>query len=251
VEYLIQQKTDFDFEIIIVDNSCDAENAERLRQLKQHKNVHVIINEKNIGYIRGNNLGVAKAQGEYLIILNPDILCTDENSLQKLIDFMEQNPDVGIAGPKQVNDDGSIAMTVRAFPKLFLQIARRTFLRHLPLIRKWVAYDEMQHLDYTKTQPVDWLQSSFWIIRKNLWQEFGGLSEDYFIFMSDPDLCFKCWKKGEKVMYYPKVEVHADGIRCSDGGISDFFTKWTLRQHFKEACRYWRKHWTKKNPRKS
>lgn len=251
VESLQKQQTDFDFEVIIVDNSCNAENAEKINSLQKFENVQIQINKENVGYIRGNNQGAAVAKGEYLMIVNPDIVWPNNSVLQKLVDFMEKHPKVGVCGPKQINDDdNSVAMTVRAFPNLFLQVARRTFLRRLPLIKKWVAHDEMQHLDYSKTQTVDWLQSSFWITRKNLWDKIGGLDNSYFIFMSDPEFCYKVWKAGNEVIYYPEVIVHADGRRASAGGFRDFFKKWTMRQHFKDALVYQMKHLFQRNPHK-
>jgi N-acetylglucosaminyl-diphospho-decaprenol L-rhamnosyltransferase len=251
VESLQKQKTDFEFEIIIVDNSCNAENAEKINSLKKFENVQIQINKENVGYIKGNNQGAAVAKGEYLMIVNPDIIWPNHEVMQKLVDYMEGHPKTGVCGPKQINDnDNSVAMTVRAFPNIFLQVARRTFLRRLPLIKKWVAYDEMQHLDYKKTQTVDWLQSSFWITRKALWDKIGGLDKAYFIFMSDPEYCYRVWKAGFEVVYYPEVTVHADGRRASEGGFKAFFKKWTLRQHLKDALIYQFKHLFNRNPHK-
>jgi GT2 family glycosyltransferase len=251
VESLLKQKTDFPFEIIIIDNSCDPENAKRLRKLEKNPLISVTINEKNVGYIRGNNQGAKLAQGEFLLIVNPDIIWPKTDLLQQMISFMKEHSDTGIMAPKQINEtDGKVAMTVRAFPKLFLQIARRTFLRKLPLIKKWVAHDEMRHLDYSKTQAVDWVQSSFWVIRKDLWDSLGGLNPKYFIFMSDPDLCYKVWQKGFKVIYNADLIVHADGLRASRGGFYAFFRKWTLRQHVKDSIKYCWNHKFKRNPRK-
>jgi len=253
VESIEKQETDFPFEIIVVDNSVNPGNAGALKKLeRKYTNVQVLINEKNLGYIRGNNQGAALARGEYLLIVNPDIVWRNSHTLRKLISFMDKHPTVGILGPKQVNDtDGSVAMTVRAFPRLILQISRRTFLRKLPFLRGRVAFDEMQHLNYNEVQNVDWLQSSFWVIRKELWDSLGGLNNDYFIFMSDPDLCFKVWEKGYEVKYFPDVTVYADGIRASEGGFITFFRKWTLRQHLKDAIVYSKNHWFKGNPRTS
>lgn len=251
VDSIQKQKTNFDFEVIIIDNSCNPQNADKLNTLRKFPNVQIQINKKNVGYIRGNNQGADLAKGEYLLIVNPDIIWSDPETLQKLVDFMEANPEIGIAGPKQINDsDNKVAMTVRAFPNLMIQVARRTFLRHLPILKKWVAYDEMQHLNYEKLQTVDWLQSSFWIIRRKLWKRLGGLDKSYFIFMSDPDLCFKCWLAGYKVVYYPEVTVHADGRRASEGGFLAFFQKWTMRQHVKDAFIYQLKHFWRGNPHK-
>ncbi|MFC1730929.1 glycosyltransferase family 2 protein [candidate division KSB1 bacterium] len=244
------QKTDFPYEIIIVDNSANPLNAKKLDPLRKFPNVKVFINETNVGYVRGNNRGVKRAKGEYIFIVNPDIIWKETDTMQKLVDYMDNHPDVGIVGPKQINDDDSITMSVRAFPKLSLQIARRTKLRNMPVIKKFVANDECQNMDYSKTQPVDWLQSSFWVTRQSLWNKIGGLDPRYFIFMSDPDFCWRVWRAGYKVIYYPLVTVRADGQRCSAGGVKDFFTKWILRQHFKDACKYKIAHFREKNPRK-
>ncbi|MFH0837673.1 MAG: glycosyltransferase family 2 protein [Patescibacteria group bacterium] len=252
VESILAQETDFPVEIIIIDNSVSEDNAGKLLELTRYPNVSVQINKENIGYIRGNNEGAKRAKGRYLLIVNPDIVWREKDTLQKLINYMEAHEEAGILAPRQINErDGKVAMTVRAFPRFFLQIARRTWLRKLPLIGKWVAYDEMQHLDYSLTQEVDWIQSSFWVIRKSLWNSFGGLNPDYFIFMSDPDLCFKVWEKGYKVVYYPKATVYADGIRASEGGFGAFFTKWPMRQHVRDSLKYCRSHLFKGNPRKN
>lgn len=250
VESILKQEADFPVEIIIVDNSINEGNAKKLMELTRHPAVKIHINSENVGYIMGNNQGAKLATGDYLLIVNPDIVWREKDTLKKLIDYMEAHDDIGILGPRQINEDnGDVAMTVRAFPKFFLQIARRTFLRNLPLIKNWVAHDEMRHLDYNVTQEVDWLQSSFWVIRKSLWDSFGGLNPDYFIFMSDPDLCFKVWEKGYKVIYYPEATVYADGIRLSHGGFGDFFKKWTLRQHVKDSLKYCWSHMFRRNPR--
>lgn len=249
VESLEKQVTDFEFEVIIVDNSCLKENAEKLETLKKFKNVQIHINEKNTGYIKANNQGVNLAKGEYLLIVNPDIVWPDKHSLQKLIDYMEKNPQVGICAPKQISDDtGKVERTVRAFPSLTAQIARRTFFRYWPILKQMVAAYEMADLDYEKTQTVDWIQSSFWVMSRKVWDKLGGLNPAYFIFMSDPDLCYKCWKAGYEVVYYPEVVMHADGRRASEGGFLAFFQKWTLRQHLIDAIVYQWLHIFRGNP---
>jgi len=250
VESIQKQKVDFPYEIIVVDNSANPLNAKKLAPLSHYPNVKVFINETNIGYVSGNNRGVQRAKGEYILIVNPDIIWKDQHTFQRLINYMDKHQTIGVLGPKQINDgDGSIAMTVRAFPKLTMQIARRTMLRKLPIIRSLVAHDECRDLNYSMTQCVDWLQSSFWVTRHSLWNKLGGLDNRYFIFMSDPDYCFKCWQEGFEVVYYPEVKVYADGIRASAGGVKEFFNKWILRQHMKDAIKYRIAHMFRRNPR--
>ncbi|MCF7845669.1 MAG: glycosyltransferase family 2 protein [Candidatus Peribacteraceae bacterium] len=250
VESIQKQRVSFPIEIIVVDNSNNVANAEKLRELKRFENVKLVFNKVNLGYTRGINRGVIETSGEFIFIVNPDIVWSSPDVIAELVDFLEKNPDVGVVAPRQIRDtDKQTEMTIRAFPKLSNQIARRTFLRKLPIIRKRVAYDEMQHLDYSKIQEVDWLQSSFWAVPRDLWEKLDGLDERFFLFMSDPDFCRRVWESGKKVVYFPKVVVNADGERCSAGGFTAFFKKWTLRQHLRDAWKYYKKWRGKKNPR--
>ncbi|MDP1884138.1 MAG: glycosyltransferase [Candidatus Moranbacteria bacterium] len=251
VKLVLEQKVDFILKIIVIDNSCDKRNADILRQgLGDAENIELVINSRNSGYIKAHNEISDKIEGKYLLILNPDILLRENDTLQKMVNYMDANPEIGVLGPKQVNDTGEIAMTVRAFPKFYLQVARRTFLRNLPLFKRKVAYDEMRHLDYSKIQDVDWLQSSCVAVKTELWKKIGGLNEDYFLFMSDAELCLESWKNGLRVVYYPETQVYADGKRVSAGGFATFFRSWVLRQHVKDSLKYNLAHLFSADPRK-
>jgi N-acetylglucosaminyl-diphospho-decaprenol L-rhamnosyltransferase len=105
-------------------------------------------------------------------------------------------------------------------------------------------------LNYEKIQDVDWLQSSCVILRKSLWNKIGGLNEDYFLFMSDVEICHKAWEWGKRVVYYPEARVWADGKRVSAGNFRSFLKSWVLRKHVKDSLKYRLKHFFKKNPRK-
>ncbi len=251
VDYLQQQKTDFNFEVIVTDNSPNAVNRPKLEILKKYRNVSLYFNNANLGYTKAYNKAIKQtAKGKYLLLQNPDILMKDPHTLQTMVDFMEKNQDVAVMGPRQINDDGNRAMNVRAFPKLYLQIARRTFLRKMPVLKELVAHDEMQHLDYSQTQEVDWLQSSCIIVRSDFWHKIGGLNENYFLFMSDPEICWRAWEQGLRVVYFADVTVTASSTRASgDGGIRTFFENWALRQHLLDSIRYRWKFWLKRNPR--
>ncbi|MFH1232250.1 MAG: glycosyltransferase [Patescibacteria group bacterium] len=252
VKSIFNQEVDFKFKIIIIDNSCEEFQANILKQgLTGLKDVELIINSKNVGYVKAHNQVSNKIEGQYVVIVNCDIIWKEKNSLLKMIDYLDNNKDIGILGPKQINNDGSVAITVRAFPKFYIQVARRTFLRKILFFKKNVEYDEMRHLDYSKIQDVDWLQSSFIIIRKELWDDIGGFCEDYFLFMSEADFCYKAWKRGMRVVYYPETYVCADGKRISAGGFKKFFQSWILRQHVVDSLKYQLKYFCKKNPRES
>ncbi len=251
VKLLLQQKTNFEFKIFVTDTSCNSKQIEILkRNLKKYPEVTLIINAVNIGYAKGHNVIKGKEVGDYILVVNPDVLFKEKNTVAKLVSFMDKHSDVAILGPQQINDNGKIAMSVRAFPKFYIQVARRTFLRYLPFFKRKVAYDEMRHLDYTKTQDVDWLQSSCIIIRRDFWKKVGGFDEYYFLFMSDTEMCFRAWEMNYRVVYYPQVRVYADGKRLSAGGFLKFFQSWIIRQHVKDSLKYMWKHFHCNNPRK-
>lgn len=237
-------------EIIVVDNSADPATKAKLAPLAGQPGIQLIFNEKNLGYPGGCNAGARFATGEFVLILNPDIVWTDSTALATMLRFLQKNPQVGVVGPQQFNDsDGELARTARAFPNLFIQIARRTWLRRLPVVCEFVARDELRHVDLTRPRAVDWLQSSCILIRRELWDRLGGFSESYFIFMADPDLCFRAWQVGAEVVYLPAATVHADGLRASAGGFWDFFRRWTIRQHFADSLRYQLRFLGQRNPR--
>ena len=252
IKSIISQETDFRFKIFVIENTAHKKEEGELlkRELGGFENVEIIINEKNIGYSKGNNVARGYEEGDYVFVVNPDIIFKEKDAMRKIIAYMDANPDIAILGPQQVNDGGGIAMSVRAFPKFYLQVARRTFLRNFPFFKEKVAYDEMRHLDYSKIQDVDWLQSSCFVVRRDFWEKVGGLNESYFLFMTDTQMCFDAWKMGYRVVYYPEVKVYADGKRVSEGGFLKFFKSWALRWHVLDALRYQRRNFWLENPRK-
>jgi len=250
VRGLLNQEADFKIEIIVADNSCNYKNATILAPLAKLDGVKLIVNSENLGYVKGCNAAAKHARGSYILIVNPDILWPDIHAVQTLVDYLKNDPSVGIVGPKQVDErTGTVALTARAFPRLLIQILRRSPLRVLPGLRKLVAYDEMTHLDTSRTQAVDWLQSSCFLLHRDLWESLGGFDERYVMFLADPEICWQSWSRGLKVVYHAGVKVAADGIRCSSGGLTQIFSKPILRQHLRDSIKYrWRHAW-RKNPR--
>ena len=139
VSFLTAQNiNEFEHKIMVVDNSCNKEQENILRSgLSRVRNDFVlVINKKNVGYTKGYNMVSDELEGEYVLIVNPDILFRQKDTLQKMVQYLDAHLDVALLGPKQINDDGSLAMTVRAFPKFYVQVARRTFLKKIPYFKK-------------------------------------------------------------------------------------------------------------------
>ena len=238
VKRILTQQGDFDIEVIVVDNSMDVGNQQILLQYQDTENVSLVFNPQNNGYTRGSNQGADLCRGDYLLFVNPDIEWKSETTLADIVSIYKQDPEVGIVGTRQLNDDGSVPDTVRRFPNLLAQVVRRTSLRNWPLLKGIAEYYEYVEFDYYKPADVDWIQSSFMTISREVWDKIGGFDSRYFIFMADPDICYKCWELGYKVHYESDIVVGADGLRCSAGGFNDVFSNRVLRFHIRDAFIY-------------
>ena len=238
VKAALLQQGDFRVEVIVIDNSCNENNQRELKVLDGLPGVTLIFNNSNAGYVGACNQGFKLCKGEYIFLVNPDIVWMKDNVLSKVVGTFSTEGSIGIIGVRQENDDGTTPETVRRFPDLLTQIARRTFLRDLPWLRSRVAKYEVTSFDYSVSADVDWVQSSFMAITRDVWLLLGGLDKRFFLFMSDPDICYRAWGHNYRVFYQSDVLVGADGKRCSEGGIRDIFTSKAIRYHLRDAIYY-------------
>src|SRR3989344_4032456 len=116
LKFFLSQTTSCATEVIVVDNNSrdgimDMLNAE-------FPSVRGIASRNNRGYGSGNNIGMREAHGRYVLIVNPDIILTAA-VVEGLFTFMEQHPEVGIAGPKIMNADGTLQYTCARFPNMW------------------------------------------------------------------------------------------------------------------------------------
>lgn len=229
-------------DIVVIDNSVDTENARTLRALDGEPGVRLIVNATNTGYTAACNQGAAIGTGDFVLLVNPDILWSEPGALRRLAAFMRDRPNVAIAGPRQINEDGTVPRTARRFPSIVAQCARRSTLGKLPGFSRSVENYEGADLDYRRTQPVDWLQSSCVLVRRDFWNRIGGLDERYFLFMADCVLCWQAWDERLEVVHFADAAVTADGIRASAGGALAVFRSAAARHHLRDAFLYHLRH---------
>ena len=205
---------DLSFEIILVENN----SAEDLSDLvKLNSNVKLIVSEKNLGMGGGNNLGIKTAQGEYILVLNPDTVIKDE-AINVLLSYLKNNPGVGLVGPKLLNTDNSLQYSCSRFPKFYMPILRRTFLG------KYFEVDrdnfQMREFDHNSIKTVDWMLGSALMFKKELTLVNGKIweprfDERYFMYFEDTDLNRNFWSHGFKVVYNPRAVLIHDHARQS------------------------------------
>ncbi len=239
-EALQKSKTDFSYEIILVDNNSSDESIEFLRKESLLKHLHLVETGDNLGYGQANNLGATKAHGEYLLFMNPDVFVS-EDSLQKMIDYFDKHSEIGILGPKIVYHNGSIQPSCRRFMTFTDLVIKRTFLKHIPRFRKRLEKYIMGDFDHDKTQRVDLLVGACFMMRKDIFQDINGFDKRYFLFMEDFDLCQRIHEKHLQVVYFSDTTVTHFHKRLSEGHVIGLLFQKVFWYHLLSSAKYfWR-----------
>jgi len=245
VEALEKSKTNFPFEIIVVDNaSHDDESKIFLEEAHSKGRITLIKSPVNLGFGKGNNLGVKVSSGEYLFFHNPD-LTVNEDTLQKMYDFMKDNPDIGILGPQLRYSSGKIQESCRRHMGFFDLVLNRTPLKKLPFFRKRVERYLMEDFDHDKIQDVDLITGAAVMMPRGVYEKVGGFDPRYFIFMEDFDLCRLVKKAGYRIVYYPPARANHFHKRLSQGSILKLVRRKVFWFHVTSAFKYfwkWRNH---------
>lgn len=193
-------------EIIVVDNASHDGTPEMVAN--DYPGVRLLAERENWGFSRGVNLGIRAARGKYFLIINPDTVFK-ENSLRELVDFMEENDDAGIVGPKLVFHDGNLQYSCRRFYTWKVLLLRRTFLGKIFRNSKAVADHLMLEYDHETTEEVDWLLGACMFVRRSAVEAVGLMDERFFLYFEDVDWCYRMKQGGWKVYYYPRsIVVH-------------------------------------------
>lgn len=205
------------YEIILVDNNSGDDLNDLLPLIDKKVNLKLISSPKNLGMGGGNNLGIAAASGQYILILNPDTI-VKERALIVLLDYLRNNSDVALAGPKLLYPDGSLQDSCSKFPIFFMPILRRTFLGDF--FKKNRDSFMMKDFDHNSIKEVDWLMGSCLMFKREITLSSGKIfrphfDERYFMYFEDIDLCRQIWANGFKVVYNPESVVIHDHNRQS------------------------------------
>ncbi len=199
-------------EVIVVDNNSGDQLAEIIAW--QYPSVTYIQSPVNRGMGAGNNIGLRRAQGTYVIIMNPDTLAFKDTFLQ-LYTFMETHPMVGIVGPCQFNPDKTIQPSRYRFPRVLTLLYRRTFLGRFSFAKKAIDYFLLRDQPFDQTIEVDWLLGSCLCFRAQALKQVGLFDERFFLYFEDTDLCRRFWQNHWQVVYYPGAKIIHNHNRAS------------------------------------
>jgi GT2 family glycosyltransferase len=192
------------YEIIVVDNGSSDGCGEMIKE--NFPEIKFIQLPKNIGFAAGNNVGIKETKGEYIMLLNPDVTALN-GSIEKMVGFMKTHPEVGLAGPKLINPDGTYQISCRTFqtPKLILY--RRTPLGNFKQAARELREHLMTDFDHKSNREVDWVMGACMLVRQSALDKVGLLDERFFFYVEDMDWCRRFWENGFKVYYLAETEM--------------------------------------------
>ena len=198
LQSLLKSKTDFSYEIFVVDNNSSDQTVEIIKN--EFPTVNLIVNDANLGFAKANNQAIKKVQGDFVLLLNPDMK-VNEDTLDKMIQWMQTHQNAFVASCKLVDENGQIIKHVRRFPTFFDQMA---IIKKIPHIFPGILNKYLQkNFDYNQESVVDSIRGSFFMIRKTAIAKLGLLDERYFLWLEEVDYCKRVYQAGGQVWYAP------------------------------------------------
>lgn len=215
------------FETWVVDNASTDGSPDMVRA--EFPDVHLLVNQANLGFSRANNQAIALSQSRYVFLLNSDAF-VHPHALTELMAYADAHPRAGIVGPRVLNPNGTLQYSCRRFPTLGAGVFRNTYLGRLFPRNKYAQDYLMADFDHQSVRTVDWVSGCAMFIRRALIDDIGALDERFFMYCEDVDLCLRAGQAYAPVVYVPQALVtHAIGRssdKAADRMIWEFHRAW-------------------------
>jgi len=207
------------YEVIVIDNDSSDDSVARLRESDAARSLggrlRVVENEDNLGFGRANNQAFKLTDAPLLFLLNPDTEVTP-GSVDTLIDAVRSNEHVGMAGPKLLNADGSVQVSVwRGDPSAW-EALLTGFQLHRLLPRR--ARGELllaEHWDYSRRREVGMLSGAAMMLKREVLEDVGGFDERFHMYGEDDEWCLRIRRAGWRLVFVPEAVVMHLGAASS------------------------------------
>ena len=220
-------------EIVVVDNGSADGSVAHLHAV--HPDVAVVDAGGNVGYATAANRGIAATTAPVVAVCNPDLVVRPGTAAALLAVFAA--PDVGAAGPRLLNPDGSTYPSARRDPTLTDAVGHATLgwiWPRNPFTRRYRELDA----DPSVARDVDWASGAALWLRRAAIEEIGGWDEDYFMYMEDVDLGWRLREAGWRIRYEPAgAVVHVQGLSTDARAVR------MIVEHHRSTYRFAAKRW--------
>lgn len=222
-------------EIIVIDNGSTDGSADMVSTL--FPSVTLVQTEANLGFSKANNIGIQRARGDYIALINSDVHVLS-GCLDRLASYLDGHFDVGMVGPRIMYGDGRLQSSARHFPGLWNTFCQTVRLNRLFRNSRFFTGEHMFYFAYDQVRTVEVLVGCFILARRAAIQTFGGLDEDFFMYGEDIDWSRRCKHSGWKIVFCPDAEaIHYGGASAANDPV-----RFELAQ-LDSRLRLWRKHY--------
>ena len=240
LDSIAQETRGVTVEIIIVDNDSRDGLDMVVRSFgarNPYLPVTLVQNERNLGFAAGCNRGIYRSRGRYVALLNPDTQVVD-GALQKMVAWLDAQPGVGVAGPRLLNENGSVQPSVRRLPLLADQILVMLKLHHLapklPPLRRYLH----EGFDYSRAADVEQVMGAAFFIRRECLEAVGPLDERFFTWFEEVDYCRRALQAGWRVTYAPVASI----VHLGGASFAQELTARNNLRHLSSSLKYFAKH---------
>jgi N-acetylglucosaminyl-diphospho-decaprenol L-rhamnosyltransferase len=223
------------WQIIVVDNGSEEDVASIVSG--RFPGVEVIRSERNLGFAAGNNIGLRSAKGEFIILMNSDVISRPE-TLEALVASIQKEPRTAAMSPGLLTAQGdpqAFAFGSDPSPRYLIRRGMRALLRLGPL-HDWSVSEPIE---------VDWVSAACICVRAEVIKAVGELDEYYPLYFEDSDWCLRMRTAGWKVVYNPRLKIiHLGGAsQPEDGpaGRQDLYYRslmYYCEKHYGRGCKF-------------
>jgi GT2 family glycosyltransferase len=207
----IRQHVTIPYEIIVVDNASHDGSVEYIKAY--YPDINLIVSDNNLGFAAGNNLAACSSKSNYLLLLNNDTLLLDD--LKSAVALLSSNHTIGALGCRMIGRNSEYRYSTGHFPSPLRLLSFSTIFNRSGLFKKGIF-----PAGNKKFYNVDWVEGSFILTRKDLWQALNGMDEGYFMYGEDIDFCKRVKDFGYKVIYFPSLSfLHYGGYSSNRLGM--------------------------------
>ena len=228
---------ELELDLVVVDSGSTDDTAELVR--RDFPGVRIVETE-NRGFAAANNRGLEIVDADWVLFLNPDTRILS-GSLEELISLLQARPTVGLAGVRQIDENGVMDPTMRRFPNAVRSLSVSLGGERLPLRASWLG-ERVLDLDlYNRETACDWTVGSFMLLRRAALDDVGAMDEQFFLYCEETDLCLRTHEAGWDVVHLPQMTIlHQSSTTGSDERLSAqmaFARRQYMTKHFSTAHR--------------
>lgn len=216
IQSIIQNPPSISWEIFVIDNASTDGSTEWLKTASlSSSQIKLIENSDNAGFGKANNQGFKLSSAPFVLLLNPDTEVT-QGAIDTLLATLQSDPRIGACGPRLINPDGSVQISVWRNPPAAWEILLSQLKLYLLLPRRMRGELLLGgHWDHTRRRTVPMLSGAAILARRQMIDEVGGFDERFHVYGEDNEWCLRITRAGWQLMFVPEAIVLHHGAQSS------------------------------------